>query len=136
MDMNNVDIVLDYIKTFYQVTVIKGDTNMIMFHDCIEIKNTSQVHFVGKAFGFDIYLVWDKAQIYTNIDIYKKDNSESVAEFARKIKNIQTYSFLKYLSESLNKFDKQIQLLLRDVPEEFPSLFEEHEITDAAIFYQ
>jgi hypothetical protein len=80
--------------------------------------------------------VWDKAQIYTNIDIYKKDNSESVVEFARKIKNIQTYSFLKYLSESLNKFDKQIQLLLRDVPEEFPSLFEEHEITDAAIFYQ
>jgi hypothetical protein len=132
--MNNVDIVLDYIKTFYQVTVIKGETNMIMFHDCIEIKNTSQVHFVGKAFGFEIYLVWDKAQIYTNIDIYKKDNSESVVEFARKIKNIQTYSFLKYLSESLNKFDKQIQLLLRDVPEEFPNLFEEHEITDNPIY--
>jgi hypothetical protein len=132
--MNNVDIFLDYIKTFYQVTVIKGDTNMIMFHDCIEIKNTSQVHFVGKAFGFEIYLVWDKAQIYTNIDIYKKDNSESVVEFARKIKNIQTYSFLKYLSESLNKFDKQIQLLLRDVPEEFPNLFEEHEITDNPIY--
>jgi hypothetical protein len=107
---------------------------MIMFHDCIEIKNTSQVHFVGKAFGFEIYLVWDKAQIYTNIDIYKKDNSESVVEFARKIKNIQTYSFLKYLSESLNKFDKQIQLLLRDVPEEFPNLFEEHEITDNPIY--
>lgn len=134
--MNQVDIVLDYIKTFYQVTVIKGDTNLIMFHDCIEIKNTSQVHFVGSAFGFEIYLVWDKAQIYTDIDIYMKENATSVSEFARKIKNIQTHSFLKYLSESLNKFDKKIQLYLRDVPEEFPGLFEEHEIIDDAIYYQ
>ena len=134
--MNLVDIVLDYIKTFYQVTVIKGDTNLIMFHDCIEIKNTSQVHFVGSAFGFEIYLVWDKAQIYTDIDIYMKENAISVAEFARKIKNIQTHSFLKYISESLNKFDKKIQLYLRDVPEEFPGLFEEHEIIDSAIYYQ
>ena len=134
--MNQVDIVLDYIKTFYQVTVIKGDTNLIMFHDCIEIKNTSQVHFVGSAFGFEIYLVWDKAQIYTDIDIYMKENATSVAEFARKIKNIQTHSFLKYLSESLNKFDKKIQLYLRDVPEEFPGLFEKHEIIDDAIYYQ
>lgn len=135
--MNNVDIVLDYIKTFYQVTIIKErDTHMIMFHDCIEIKNTSQVHFVGKAFGFEIYLVWDKAQTYTNIDIYKKESAEAVNEFARKIKNIQTHSFLKYLSESLNKFDKQIQLLLRDVPEEFPGLFEDYEIIDDPMYHQ
>ena len=136
MYMNNVDIVLDYIKTFYQVTVIKGDTNMIMFHDCIEIKNTSQVHFVGSAFGFEIYLVWDKAQIYTNIDIYKKESAEVVAEFARKIKNVQTHSFLKYLSESLNKFDKKVQLLLRDVPEEFPGLYDDYEIMDAPMYHQ
>ena len=44
--------------------------------------------FVGSAFGFEIYLVWDKAQIYTDIDIYMKENATSVAEFARKIKNI------------------------------------------------
>ena len=108
---------------------------MIMFHDCIEIKNTSQVHFVGSAFGFEIYLVWDKAQIYTNIDIYKKESSESVSEFARKIKNVQTHSFLKYLSESLNKFDKQVQLHLRDVPEEFPGLYDENEIMDNSMYF-
>ena len=134
--MNNIDIVLDYIKTFYQVTVIKGEPIMIMFHDCIEIKNTAQVHFVGKAFGFEIYLVWDKAQIYTNIDIYKKESAEVVAEFARKIKNVQTHSFLKYLSESLNKFDKKVQLLLRDVPEEFPGLYDDYEIMDAPMYHQ
>ena len=135
MNMSNIDIVLDYIKTFYQVTVIKGEPNMIMFHDCIEIKNTAQVHFVGKAFGFEIYLVWDKAQIYTNIDIYKKESAEVVAEFARKIKNVQTHSFLKYLAESLNKFDKKIQLLLRDVPEEFPGLYEDYEIMDNSMYF-
>jgi hypothetical protein len=106
-----------------------------MFHDCIEIKNTAQVHFVGKAFGFEIYLVWDKAQIYTNIDIYKKESAEVVAEFARKIKNVQTHSFLKYLSESLNKFDKKVQLLLRDVPEEFPGLYEDYEIMDNSMYF-
>lgn len=133
--MDNIDIVLDYIKTFYQVTVIKGEPNMIMFHDCVEIKNTSQVHFIGKAFGFDIYLVWDKAQMYTNIDIYNKESTDAVVEFARKIKNIQTHSFLKYLSESLNKFDKEVQLSLRDVPEEFPGLYEDYEIIDAPMYY-
>lgn len=133
--MNNVEIVLDYIKTFYQVTVIKGgDGNQIMFHDCIEITNTAQVHFIGKAFDFDIYLVWDKGQIYTNIDIYKKDNANSIVEFAKKIKNIQTFSFLRYLSENLNKYDKKIQLYLKDVPEEFPALYDESEMIDNPIY--
>jgi len=43
--------------------------------------------------------------------------------------------FLKYLSESLNKFDKQIQLHLRDVPEEFPGLYDENEIMDNSMYF-
>jgi hypothetical protein len=35
---------------------------------------------------------------------------------------------------NLYKFDKQIQLHLRDVPEEFPGLYNENEITDNAIY--
>lgn len=127
--MDNVDIVLDYIKTFYQVSVIKNG-EMIMFHDCIETPKTSQLHFIGNTSGFEIYLIWDKAQIYTDIDIFKKESAVAVHVFTQKLKNIQTHSFLKYLCENLNKSENIIKLNIKDVPEEFPSLFEEHEIFD------
>jgi len=68
------------------------------------------------------------------MNMSNKESAEVVAEFARKIKNVQTHSFLKYLSESLNKFDKKVQLLLRDVPEEFPGLYDDYEIMDAPIY--
>ena len=44
------------------------------------------------------------------------------------------FSFFKYLTESLTKFNRTIQLPLQDVKEEFPTLFNEN-VIDSPILY-
>jgi len=132
--MTETEICLDFIKEFYFITVTeqRGD-NTIIFHDCCEVKNTNKLHYVGTVFGYDVFLIWDKAEIMTNINIQKKEN-DAIIDFARSIKNSQTFSFFKYLTESLTKFNRTIQLPLQDVKEEFPTLFNEN-VIDSPILY-
>lgn len=132
--MTEKDICLDFIKHFYYVTITKsyGDETII-FHDCCEIIKTSKLHYIGTVFGFDVFLTWDKAEKLTTINLQKKDN-DTIVSFAKMIKHSQTFSFIKYLVESLNKYDKTIQMPLNDVKEEFPLLYGYEEITDNSIY--
>jgi hypothetical protein len=121
--MTETEICLDFIKEFYFITVTRqhGD-DTIIFHDCCEVKQTNKLNYIGTVFGYDIFLVWDKAEIITNINIQKKDNN-TLATFAKTVKNSQTFSFFKYLTDSLSLYEKTIQLPLHEVKEEFPYLF-------------
>ena len=127
-NMTEKDICLDFIKHFYYVTVIKsvGD-DIIVFHDCCETSNTNKLHYLGTVFGFDLFLTWDKAEKLTNINIQKKDN-DSIVNFAKMLKHSQTFSFIKYLIESVNKRDNKIQLPLNEVKEEFPLLYDNESV--------
>jgi hypothetical protein len=123
--MTETEICLDFIKEFYFITVTqqRGD-DTIIFHDCCEVKNTNKLHYIGTVFGYDVFLIWDKAEIMTNINIQMKEN-DAIVNFAKSIKNSQTFSFFKYLTDSLNKHNKTIQLPLQEVKEEFPVLYGE-----------
>ena len=132
--MTEKDICIDFIKHFYYVTASKAyNDETIIFHDCCEVRETNKLNYVGTVFGFDVFLVWDKAEKITTINIQKKDN-DCVIHFAKMIKHSQTFSFIKYLVESLNKHDRTIQMPLSDVKEEFPLLYGYEEITDNSIY--
>lgn len=131
--MTEKDICLDFIKHFYYVTASKAyNDNTIIFHDCCEVTKTNKLNYVGTVFGYDVFLVWDKAEKITTINIQKKDN-DCIKHFTKMIKHSQTFSFIKYLVESLNKYDRTIQMPLSDVKEEFPLLYAYEEITDNSI---
>ena len=132
--MTEKDICIDFIKHFYYVTASKAyNDDTIIFHDCCEVPSTNKLNYVGTVFGFDVFLVWDKAEKITAINIQKKDN-DCVVHFAKMIKHSQTFSFIKYLVESLNKYDRTIQMPLSEVKEEFPLLYSYEEITDNSIY--
>lgn len=123
--MSDLELCLDFVKEFYSLTVRKsyGD-NVIILHDCLETKETSELHFIGTVMGYDVFFVWDKAKIITGVNLFLKTNSDILPTITSKFKNIQTFSFFKYLIESVDKKDRGIVIDLNEVKEEFPGLYE------------
>ena len=66
---------------------------------------------------------WDKAEKITNIYIHRKENVEIKSYLVKCLKNVQTFSFLKYNLDSFDKSNKKISYNLQEIKEEFPVLF-------------
>ena len=86
---------------------------------------------MGQVLGYDVFLVWDKAEDITNIDIHRKENTEIKSYLIKCLKNSQTFSFLKYNLDSFDKNNKKISYNLQEIKEEFPGLFEKNKIIDS-----
>jgi hypothetical protein len=123
--MSDLELCLDFVKEFYSITVRKSyGESVIILHDCLETKETNNLHYIGTVMGTDVYFIWDKAKIVTGINLDLKSNSEILPTITSKFKNIQTFSFIKYLLESIDKRDKGVVIDLIEVKEEFPALYE------------
>jgi|688.fasta_scaffold65311_5 capsid portal protein len=122
--MDSKELCLDFIKNFYSITISSevGDKTIIL-HDCLEKYGTKKIYWMGQIMGYDVFLVWDKAEQITNIDIHKKENSELKSELIKCLKNSQTFSFLKYNLDMFDKSNKKISYNLQEIKEEFPVLF-------------
>ena len=122
--MDSKELCLDFIKNFYSITISSevGDKTIIL-HDCLENNGTKKIYWMGQILGYDVFLVWDKAEQITNIDIHKKENSELKSELIKCLKNSQTFSFLKYNLDMFDKSNKKISYNLQEIKEEFPVLF-------------
>lgn len=122
--MSDLELCIEFVKDFYSVTVRKsyGD-NVIVLHDCLEKSQTKKLHFIGTVMGYDVFFIWDKAEDITGINIDLKVNSKILPTISGKLKNIQTFSFFKYLIDSTDRRDKSITINMSEVMEEFPSLY-------------
>lgn len=122
--MSDLELCVEFVKDFYSVTVRKsyGD-NVIVLHDCLEKSETNKLHFIGAVMGYDVFFIWDKAENMTGININLKDNSKILPTVSSKFKNVQTFSFFKYLIDSTDKHNKSITINMSEVMEEFPSLY-------------
>lgn len=122
--MSDLELCVEFVKDFYSVTVRKsyGD-NVIILHDCLEKSETRKLHFIGAVMGYDVFFIWDKAEDMTGVNIDLKVNSKILPTISNRLKNIQTFSFFKYLIDSTDKRDKSITIELSEVMEEFPSLY-------------
>lgn len=122
--MDSKELCLDFIKNFYSITISSevGDKTIIL-HDCLEKHRTKKIYWMGQIMGYDVFLVWDKAEQITNIDIHRKENAEIKSELIKCLKNTQTFSFLKYNLDMFDKSNKKISYNLQEIKEEFPVLF-------------
>lgn len=122
--MDTKELCLDFIKNFYSITITsEGGDKMIILHDCLEHNGTKKIYWMGQVLGYDVFLVWDKAEDITNIDIHRKENTEIKSYLIKCLKNSQTFSFLKYNLDSFDKNNKKISYNLQEIKDEFPVLF-------------
>jgi len=131
--MSDLELCIEFVKDFYSITVrtSNGD-NVIVLHDCLEKSETKKLHFIGAVMGYDVFFIWDKAENITGINIDLKVNSKILPTVSSKFKNIQTFSFFKYLIDSTDKYNKSITINMSEVMEEFPSLY--GDVTDNGIY--
>lgn len=133
--MEESEICLDFIKNFYWITVTSDGDKMIIFHDCLEVPKTNKLKWIGAVMGVDIFLIWDKAEKITTINIDRKDNVKTISAITKSFKNPQTFSFMKYLIDSFDKYNRKVSMPLEEIKEEFPLLFLGEEINENPIFF-
>lgn len=133
--MEESEICLDFIKNFYWITVTSDGDKMIIFHDCLEVSKTNKLKWIGAVMGVDIFLIWDKAEQITTINIDKKDNTKTISAITKSFKNPQTFSFIKYLIDSFDKRNRKVSMPLEEIKEEFPSLYFNETPIENPIFF-
>ena len=67
----------------------------------------------------------------------KRRNSlcETISAITKSFKNPQTFSFIKYLIDSFDKYNRKVSMPLEEIKEEFPMLFHDEEINENPIFF-
>ena len=133
--MEESEICLDFIKNFYWITVTSDGDKMIIFHDCLEVPKTNKLKWIGAVMGVDIFLIWDKAEKITTINIDRKDNVKTISAITKSFKNPQTFSFIKYLIDSFDKRNRKVSMPLEEIKEEFPSLYFNETPIENPIFF-
>jgi hypothetical protein len=133
--MEESEICLDFIKNFYWITVTSDGDKMIIFHDCLEVSKTNKLKWIGAVMGVDIFLIWDKAEKITTINIDTKDNVKTISAITKSFKNPQTFSFIKYLIDSFDKRNRKVSMPLEEIKEEFPSLYFNETPIENPIFF-
>lgn len=133
--MKENEICLDFIRNFYWITITSDGDKMIIFHDCLEVPKTNKLKWIGAVMGVDIFLIWDKAEKITTINIDKKDNTKTISAITKSFKNAQTFSFIKYLIDSFDKYNRKVSMPLDEIKEEFPLLFSDEEIKENPIYF-
>ena len=133
--MEESEICLDFIKNFYWITVTSDGDKMIIFHDCLEVPKTNKLKWIGAVMGVDIFLIWDKAEKITTINIDRKDNVKTISAITKSFKNPQTFSFIKYLIDSFDKYNRKVSMPLEEIKEEFPSLYFNETPIENPIFF-
>jgi len=124
--MSEYEICLEFIRDFYWITIYKVDgETQIVFYDSLEIPKTNKMYYMGSILGCSTYFVWDKAEKFTNINIFKKENSSLLTDLMKKVKGVQTISFLKYMIDDFEKRKERLSFKINEVKEEFPHLFSE-----------
>jgi hypothetical protein len=111
-----------YVLDFSSTRGFLGGGGKLIIRDEFDTELTGQMITLSVIKNNEVYFVWNKARVVTGIDPYHKSFVDTLPELIMKsFRHPKTYDFFKDLYKE--KID--IIISLCDIPQEFPSLFED-----------